>query len=325
VDRPVLGIDISKGSFDVFLIQGEKQQHRSFPNQAEGFELLSNWLQECGITKVHACMESTGRYGEELAQYLFEKGHQVSVVNPSRIRDYARSKLTRNKTDKLDAKIIATFCLNEKPASWQPPAPEIRELQALVRHLEALQDMRTQENNRLKSGNPSKQVCSMLQDHLHFIDQQIKQIKKRIEEHIDQHPGLKQDRDLLITIPGVGERTAIKLLSENIQAFSDGRALAAFAGLNPSLCFSGSSVHHRGRLSKIGKSNLRKSLYFPAISAMRFNPTIRIFCDRLEERHKPSMVIITAAMRKLLCLALGVLKSGLPFNPCYTQNACAVP
>jgi len=325
MDRPVLGIDISKGSFDVFLIQGEKQQHRSFPNQAEGFELLSNWLRECGLPQVHACMESTGRYGEELAQYLYEQEHQVSVVNPSRIRDYARSKLIRNKTDKLDAKIIAIFCLNEKPALWQPPAPEIRELQALVRHLEALQDMRTQENNRLKSGNPSKQVCSMLQEHLCFIDQQIKQIKKRIKEHIDQHPGLKQDRDLLITIPGVGDSTAIKLLSENIQAFSDGRALAAFAGLNPSLCFSGTSVHHRGRLSKVGRSGLRKSLYFPAISAMRFNPQIRLFCDRLEERHKPSMVIIAAAMRKLLCLALGVLKSGLPFDPSYAQNACALP
>jgi transposase len=314
MDRPVLGIDIAKSSFDVFLIHGEKQQHHSFPNQAEGFELLSNWLRECGIQRVHASMESTGRYGEELAQYLYEQGHQVSVVNPARIRDYARSRLTRNKTDKLDAKIIAIFCLNEKPALWQPPAPEIRELQALVRHLEALQDMRTQENNRLKSRVPSKQVCSMLEEHLDFIDQQIKQIKKRIKEHIDQYPGLKQDHDLLITIPGIGDTTATKLLSENIQSFSDGRALAAFAGLN----------HQRGRLSRVGRSTLRKALYFPAISAMRFNPQIIIFCDRLAEKHKPSMVIIAAAMRKLLCLSLGVLKSGLPFDPSYTQNAYAI-
>jgi transposase len=325
MDRPILGIDIAKGSFDVLLIHGDKQQHRSFLNRAEGFALLSKWLQECGLQQVNACMEATGRYGEELAQYLYEQGHQVSVVNPARIRDYARSKLTRNKTDKLDAKIIAFFCLNEKPALWTPPAPEIRELQALVRHLEALQDMRTQENNRLKSGVPSKQVCSMLEEHLEFLDQQIRQIKKRIKQHIDQHPDLKRDRDLLITIPGIGDTTATKLLSENIQAFSDGRALAAFAGLNPSLCLSGTSVHHRGRLSRVGRSGLRKSLYFPAISAMRFNPQIIIFCDRLVEKHKPSMVVIAAAMRKLLCLSLGVLKSGLPFDPSYTQNAYAIP
>jgi transposase len=325
MNRPVLGIDIAKSSFDVFLIHGEKQQHRSFPNRAEGFEQLSSWLRGCGIQYVQACMESTGRYGEELAQYLYEQGHQVSVVNPARIRDYARSKLTRNKTDKLDAKIIAFFCLNEKPELWTPPAPEIRELQALVHHLEALQDMRTQENNRLKSGVPSKQVCSMLEEHLEFLDQQIRQIKKRIKQHIDQYPDLKRDHDLLITIPGIGDTTASKLLSENIQAFSDGRALAAFAGLNPSLCFSGTSVHHRGRLSRVGRSSLRKALYFPAISAMRFNPHIRSFCDRLAEKHKPSMVVIAAAMRKLLCLALGVLKSGLPFDPGYTQNAYATP
>ena len=321
MDRPVVGIDIAKSSFDVFLIHEEKQHYRSFPNKPEGFEQLSNWLQECGVQQVHACMEATGRYGEELAQYLYEQDHQVSVVNPARIRDYARSKLTRNKTDKLDAKIIAFFCLNENPALWQPPAPEIRELQALVRHLEALQDMRTQENNRLKSGVPSKQVCSMLEEHLAFLDEQIRQIKKRIKEHMDQNPGLKRDHDLLITIPGIGDTTANKLLSENIQAFSDGRALAAFAGLSPRLCFSGTSVHHRGRLSRVGRSGLRKALYFPAISAMRFNPQIITFCDRLAEKHKPNMVVIAAAMRKLLCLSMGVLKSGLPFNPNYAQTA----
>jgi len=224
MDRPVLGIDIAKSSFDVALIHMEKQRHRTFNNRVEGFEQLENWLFASGIQHVHACMEATGRYGQELAQYLYEQGHKVSVVNPARIRDYARSKLTRNKTDKLDAKIIATFCLNEKPDLWRPPAPEIRELQALVRHLEALQDMRTQEVNRLQSGVPSKQVYAMLEEHLSFLDQQIKQIKKRIQQHIDQHPGLKRDRDLLLSIPGIGEKTAAKLLGENIQAFTNVRA-----------------------------------------------------------------------------------------------------
>lgn len=320
MDSSVLGIDIAKSSFDVVLLQGEKRLHRTFQNQAEGFEQLEHWLHASGTQHVHACMESTGRYGEELAQYLYEQGHKVSVVNPARIRDYARSKLTRNKTDKLDARIIATFCLNEKPELWSPPAPEIRELQALVRHLEALQDMRTQEINRLKSGIPSKQVHAMLEEHLSFLDQQIKQLKKRIQHHIDQNPGLKKDRDLLLSIPGIGEKTAAKLLGENIQAFSNGRALAAFAGLNPSLCLSGTSVHRRGRLSRVGHSGLRKALYFPAISAMRFNPIVQDFCDRLEEKNKPNLVVIAAAMRKLLCLALGVLKSGVPFDPHYAQT-----
>lgn len=325
MEKAVLGIDIAKKSFDVVLLQGGKRVHRSFANQAEGFEQLSAWLQERGIERVHACLEATGRYGEALARYLYEQEHWVSVVNPAQIRDYARSKLTRNKTDKLDASIIAQFCLKEEPALWMPLAPEIQELQALVRHLETLQDMRTQENNRLKATNPSTLVQTMLQEHLQFLDQQIREVQKRIEEHIRRHPGLKQQRDLLLSIPGIGKTTAAKLLGENIQSFSDGRHLAAYAGLNPSQSRSGASVRKRTQLSRIGRTGLRKSLYFPAISAMRFNPLIQTFCARLGERHKQSMIIIAAAMRKLLCLALGVLKSGQPFDPHYRQSNLAHP
>lgn len=317
--KAVLGIDIAKSSFDVILLQEGKQVHHVFANRAEGFERLLRWLQKQDIEQVHACLEATGRYGEALAQFLYERKHLVSVVNPARIRDYARSKLTRNKTDKLDARIIALFCLNEQPALWMPIAPEIQELQALVRHWEALQAMRTQENNRWKSANPSALVQAMLEDHLQFLDQQIQDVQKRIEEHIHRHPGLKQQQDLLLSIPGIGKKTAAKLLGENIQRFSDGRCLAAYAGLNPSQSSSGSSVRKRSKLSRMGHSGLRTALYFPAISAMRSNPVIRVFCERLADKQKQGMIIIAAAMRKLLCLALGVLKSGQPFDPHYFQ------
>ena len=317
MEKAVLGIDIAKKSFDVVLLYAGKAVHRSFVNRAEGFEQLCGWLQKQGVEHVHACLEATGRYGEALAHYLYERQHEVSVVNPAQIRDYARSKLTRNKTDKLDASIIAQFCLKEEPSLWAPLAPEILELQALVRHLESLQNMRTQEHNRSKAANPSILVQTMLEQHLQFLDQQIRDVQKRIEEHIHRHPGLKQQRDLLLSIPGIGKTTAAKLLGENIQSFSDGRHLAAYAGLNPSQSRSGSSVRKRTTLSRIGRTGLRKALYFPAISAMRFNPLIQTFCVRLAERHKRSMIVIAAAMRKLLCLALGVLKSGQPFDPHY--------
>lgn len=325
MEKAILGIDIAKKSFDVVLLQAGKSEYRSFVNRAAGFAQLAGWLQERGIEQVHACLEATGRYGEALAHYLYERQHGVSVVNPAQIRDYARSKLTRNKTDKLDASIIAQFCLKEEPALWMPLAPEIQELQALVRHLETLQDMRTQENNRLKSANPSTVVQTMLEEHLHFLDQQIQDVQKRIEEHIHRHPGLKQQQELLLSIPGIGKKTAAKLLGENIQNFSDGRHLAAYAGLNPSQSRSGSSVRKRTKLSRMGRTRLRKALYFPAISAMRFNPLIQTFCDRLLERHKQSMIVIAAAMRKLLCVALAVLKSGQPFDPHYRHPQLAHP
>jgi transposase len=316
-----LGIDIAKQSYQVSLRVGNQIQRHEFANQVDQFQELSAWLGQHKVKRCHACMEATNRYWEDLANYLPVQGHVVSVVNPSRIRDYARSKLLRNKTDKLDADLIADFCATQKPGAWQPLSAEVRELQALMRHWEDLKIMRSEVSTRLSNGSPSASVHTMLAEHLEFLDQQIAELKKQIESQIDQHPGLKQQQDLLVSIPGIGSLTAAKLLSENIQAFSSGRALAAYAGLSPQQRVSGASLHHRPRLSKIGNSHLRKALYFPAMNAKRFNPVLRAFCDRLSQHDKHSMTIIGAAMRKLLCLSLGVLKSGVPFDPTYQSTA----
>jgi transposase len=316
----VLGIDIAKGSFQVSLCQAGKKYNRTFRNEAKGFATLDKWLTKHEAEQLHACMEATGRYWEELAWHLHQGEHTVSVVNPARIHNYAKSKLTRNKTDKLDAQLIADYCATQHPDTWTPPPPEVRELQALVRHLEDVQQIHNQESNRLGSGVPAATVREMLQKHVAFLDAQLQDLQQQIEAHIDRHPGLKQQSELLASIPGIGTLTAAKLLGENIQSFSSTRALAAYAGLNPQHGDSGSSVRRKPRLSKVGNSALRKALYFPAISAKSHNPIIKAFCERLKERGKQTMVIIGAAMRKLLCLALGVLKSGQPFDPNYVHR-----
>jgi transposase len=316
----ILGIDIAKGSFQVSLFQAGRNYNRTFRNEATGFATLDKWLNKHEVEQLHACMEATGRYWEALACHLHQAGYTVSVVNPACIHNYAKSKLLRNKTDKVDAQLIANYCATQQPVAWTPPPPEVHELQALVRHLEGLHHMRTQENNRLAAGAPAATVRDMLQKHLRFLDQQIEDLQQQIDDHIEQYPELKKQRDLLDSIPGIGTLTAAKLLGENIQTFSSTRALAAYAGLNPQLADSGSSVRRKPRLSKVGNSALRKALYFPAISAKSHNPIIKAFCERLKERGKQTMVIIGAAMRKLLCLALGVLKSGQPFDPNYVQR-----
>lgn len=316
----ILGVDIAKDSFQVTLLQAGKQYNRTFRNSLNGFTTLDKWLAKHEVTQLHVCMEATGRYWEELALHVHAQGYTVSVVNPACIHNYAKSKLTRNKTDKLDAQVIADYCATQQPAAWTPPSPAVRELQALVRHLEDLQDMRTQEINRLAAGNPAESVRQMLQEHLTFLDAQIADLERHIQEQIDHEPDLKQQRDLLKTIPGIGLLTAAKLLAENIQTFTSTRALSAYAGLNPQSGDSGTSVRRKPHLSKVGNHVLRKALYFPAISAKSHNPVIHTFCERLKERGKPTMAIIGAAMRKLLCLALGVLKSRQPFDPNYTQR-----
>ena len=138
-----LGIDIAKDTFDAALIKEErKPRHRRFANTAAGHGQLLAWLQDHGAQKAHTCLEATGTYGEALALFLHKAGHTVSVVNPARIHAFAKSQLQRTKTDKADAQLIAKFCQTQTPGAWTPPPAEARELQALVRRLQTLEEMR---------------------------------------------------------------------------------------------------------------------------------------------------------------------------------------
>jgi transposase len=319
-----LGIDISKSKFDVaLLLDGDRLHHRVFLNSSAGFNQLSAWLSKRRVNRVHACMEATGTYSEALALYLLNSGHTVSVVNPAIIKAFARTEMTRTKTDKTDASLIARYCQKHQPPAWAPPSPEISELQALLRRLEALTEMRQQESNRLDAGLQAGSVIKSVTDHIIFLDEQVAQTQSLIKDHIDQNPSLKQQRDLLSSIPGIGDLTAAKLLSEiiDINHYQSARQVAAFAGLVPKHNESGSSVRGRPKLCKVGTARLRKALYFPAIVATQHNPVIKAFSERLRERGKCPMQIIGAAMRKLIHIAYGVLKSGKPFDPNYGKTA----
>lgn len=318
----VLGIDISKDKFDVALWHAEKMRHHRFTNNATGFAELRAWLAQQNIAQVHACLEATGTYGEALALDLHMAGHRVSVVNPAQIRAYGQSELSRTKTDKTDAALIARFCQSQHPHAWTPPPPELRELQALLRRLESLQQMRQMEVNRLASGVDTPLVTDSLRESITFLDGEIAKIERAIREHVEHHPNLKKQSELLQTIKGIGDKTAWFLLAElpAVQCFENAREMAAFAGVTPHRRESGKSVHGRTHLSKIGSARIRKALYWPAISAMRHNPIVRAFCERLRSRGKSEMSLIGAAMRKLIHIAYGVLKTGRPFDPNYVGN-----
>jgi transposase len=317
----VLGIDIAKAKFQVTLLLPDgKRRHKSCPNTVAGFAELATWLTRQRVRHVHACLEATGTYGEALATWLYDAGHVVSVVNPAIIHAYAGTQLARSKTDRLDADLIAAFTATQRPPAWAPPAPEIRQLQALVRRLDALQGMRTQEANRLAAGVTVAAVRASIETVLAQLDAQIAHVRHLIREHLDQHPGLRSQRDLLTTIPGIGETTAAVLIAELFdKPYTNARQAAAFAGLVPRVMESG-TLRGRTRLSKIGPGRLRKALYFPAVAALRWNPTIRAVRERLHAAGKPTMVIIGAAMRKLIHLAYGVLKTGRAYKP-----TCAHP
>jgi transposase len=317
-----VGIDVSKPTLDVVLLQDEQQYHGVFDNHPTGFGKLIRWLEKRCPSSIHVCLEATGRYGQAVATCLHEAGYTVSVVNPARPKAFAESQLSRQKTDKADALTIAQFCRSQQPDAWTPPDPAQHELQAMVRHLAALQAMGQQERNRLSSGTNAPAVIEALQQHIAFLEGQIDHLKQRIKHHIDQHPHLKQQSDLLLSIPGLGDTTVAVLLAEipAIQAFDCAPELAAYAGLTPQHHRSGSSVRRPSHISKRGNARLRRALYFPAMVAMRHNPILRVFAQRLQAAgHAPKSVIV-AVMRKLLHLAYGILKSGQPFDPHYLSK-----
>lgn len=311
----ILGIDVGKFDCHAALLDGDRIARKSFPNTKAGFTQLAAWLHNRKVGELRACMESTGGWSEALATYLIEHGHRVSVVNPSRIKAFGQSELLRTKTDAVDAALIARFCRAMDPEPWTPPAPEVRELQALLRHLANLEETRQEQRNRLEAPLVTEAVRTSLHELIDALDAEIRRIEAAIADLFNNHPKLRRDRDLLTSVPGIGEKTAARIIGEmpDVSTFASSKAAAAYAGLSPEHRQSGVGAK-RTRLSKAGNAHLRRALYFPAVVAMRYNPPLRAMADRLALRGKPKMVILGALMRKLVTIAYAILKSGKPFD-----------
>ena len=312
-----LGNDLSKEYFDATLRQSDENKvHQRFDNNASGFAALQAWLQKQGVNELHACMEATNIYWEGLADFLHDKGYTVSVVNPARIKGFAISQLRRNKTDKLDSEVIADFCAKMEPKAWDPPSAEQRKLRSLVRHRDAMQKTITQQKNRLASCNDSD-VKESLQRIIQYLQDEQKHLETQIKTFIKSQPALQEQQTLLCSIQGIGPQASTKFLAEmyDLADYDDAHAASADAGLSPAHHESGTSVRRKPKLSKVGKASVRGALFWPAVTAIRHNPVIRQLAQRLEAKGKPRMVIIAAAMRKLVHLAYGVLKNKTPFDP----------
>lgn len=310
-----IGIDISKKSFHVAVLVGEKQLNKTFDNSRAGHEALQSWLVKKGVSPADSqlCMEATSTYYEALALFLAEEGWRVSVVNPLQIKAFAESRLIRQKTDRADAHTIALFCQQQEPPLWHPPAREVRELQALLARLEAVQDMRVQESNRL---HDARQVTrESIERLIETLDEELRLLRKQIDDHIDRHPGLKQQTDLAKSIPGVGDTLGNYMVAWlPVARLADAKAAVAFVGLSPKARESGTSLRGKAMLCKMGHRRLRKILYMPAMTAQRFNPAAKALAARLRDAGKPGKLILGAIMRKLVHWIFGVLKSGRAFD-----------
>lgn len=319
MNEHAVGIDVSKKKLDVCVAMERKFKSKVFPNTANGHALLLQWLSERDLAKdAPIVLEATGPYSEAVATTLSESGWYVSVVNPARVKGFGQSQLTRNKTDKADAKLLARFAQRSDLTRWQPPSLAARELRALIDRLQALQDMRQQERNRLEAlsqGVPSS-VKAMVEEHIGWLTRQIAAIEKDINDHIDGNPDLKNDAELIRSIPGCGMKFAAQFLAYigDARRFRNAKALAAFIGVTPKQRLSGTSVKGRTRISRAGHTAARKALYMPGLVAKRHNPVIAAMARRLEARGLAPKAIVGASMRRLVHMIYGVLKSGTHFN-----------
>ena len=311
-----LGIDVSKAKLDCALrLAGGKYRNKVVINDSKGFTALLEWLTKHDATHVHVCMEATSVYWEAVAEHLASQGMTVSVINPAQIKAFAASRLTRTKTDKVDAQLIAEFCCERRPDAWEAPSMNEQALRAYVLRLDALQAMQTQESNRLAVARPV--VKADIESHIAWLEAEIKTLTEKIKDHINDDPDMHNRQELLASIPGIGERTIALLLAYCIRpgCFDNARQATAFAGLDPRQHESGSSVRGKPRMSKVGHAILRKRLYMPAMATLNKTDWGRRFRDRLTSAGKPGKLVIGAMMRKLIHVAFGVLKSGKPFDP----------
>lgn len=322
----ILGIDIAKDKFDCCLLFEGRKFNQEFVNDRQGFKQLLRWLRKAGAApaELWVCMEATGIYGEALLRFLFQTGLKVSKVNPAQIKYYAHSLLSRNKTDRQDALIIAEFA-RERSATgqlrlWQPPSPAIARLRQLTRLLAARKGQRAREKRRAKMVDPILRAHTRAM--LRAFQKQIEAIEAEIDALIASGVELKRRYDLLRTIPCVGPVTAQTVLAELPEQIANARAAAAYAGVTPRREDSGRKKG-RARLSKTGNAHLRQALYMPASSGRKTNPRLQACAQRLADKGKARKQAIGACMHLLLRLCVGVMASGKPFDPHWQkQTAC---
>ncbi len=317
-----VGVDVSKLKLDVCVAVGTKLKYKVVKNARSGHAELITWLMQRKLpSDVPVVLEATGPYSEAAATALADAGWKVSVVNPARVKGFAQSQLSRNKTDKADARLLATFAQRADLELWQPPSRAVRELHALVERLQALQDMRQQERNRLEALSQSDQsrasrIITMVKDHVDWLTAQITSIESEIHDHIDSNPDLKHDADLIRSIPGCGPKLAAQFLAYvgDVRRFKNAKALAAFVGVTPRQKQSGISVNGRTTISRAGHSAARKALYMPGLVAKHHNPVIMAMAKRLQSRGMAPKAIVGASMRRLVHLIYGVVNSNRNFD-----------
>lgn len=303
-----VGIDVSKDRLETQLRPDEAGLVHT--NDANGIDALTETLKT--IEPRLIVLEATGGYERAVAAVLAAAGLPVAVVNPRQVRDFARATGRLAKTDRMDAAVLALFAERIQPEIRPLPEAERLAFEALVARRRQLLEMRQTEHNRLLVANPA--VAHEIQAHIAYLEDRLGQVTAAIDEQVAQSPLWRVEEQLLRSVPGVGVVLSRTLLAELPELGRlSGREIAALVGVAPFNCDSGTL---RGRRAIWGgRTSVRNVLYMGTLAAVRCNPVLRAFYERLVAAGKPKKVALVAAMRKLLLILNAMVKSGESWNP----------
>jgi transposase len=307
------GIDVSNETFDVQRRRGEALSQRAFSNSPAGHRQAIIWLQR-GAQSARVCLEATGIYHLQLALALQRAaGIEVMVINPRASRRFAEAQMVRAKTDKVDAAVLLQYVQRMRFVAWTAPSEQQLELQSLAHRLAQLKKERVRECSRLHAAQRAGAHTHLAQrdivEHLRYLKRHADRIQAAAVALIKQHESLDEDLQLLDSVPGIAELSAMNLMAE-LGLLAEGLSPAqwvAQAGLDPRPQESGTSLKSPRRISKQGNAKLRAALFMPALTAIRKDPNVNAFYNALLARGKLKMQAITAVMRKLLHAIWGIL------------------
>jgi len=310
-DQPLakyVGIDVSKGRLDVAI--GAQGEYWDVGNDEKGIVKLVERLKEVQPTLI--VLESTGGLEVLVMTELYAAGLAFALVNPGRVREFAKSMGLLAKTDKLDARLLARFAEAVKPSITRLPNEQEQHLSGLVTRRRQLLEMLVAEQNRLNTVRLS--LKGKLEEHIRWLQEALAKLDQEIQEYVRQSELWQEKTELMRSVPGVGPVTSSTLLAELPELGKlDRKKIAALVGVAP---FNDDSGHRRGkRRVKGGRSSVRNVLYMAALSASKYNPVLRSFYQAMIKRGKEKKVALTACMRKLLTFLNAIIRDSAPWKP----------
>jgi transposase len=302
-----VGIDVSAKTLDVALARsGQSAQLATFANPPAGHRQLIKRLTKRGRS-AQVCLEATGTYSLGVALALHHHARtEGMVVNPKAIKNYAGATMQRAKTDAVDAQLLLDYSQRMPFVCWQPPSDELLQLQAITRRIPQLKVEHTREANRLHAdsyrAHTTDRITRDIQVNLRHLERRMQRLEKDGRALVDSVPSLREKFNRLLSITGIAQTSALRLVAELGVLPDDMKPpqWVAHAGLDPRARESGSSVHPPRRITKMGNKYIRAALYMPALVAIVHQPHIKAFYDKLVAAGKKPLQAIIAVMRKLL-------------------------